>query len=300
MAASSVIRAAGGVLWRHAAGGTGNDDIQVAVIHRPRYNDWTIPKGKLNRGEIELEGAVREVNEETGYRVIVGRPLGEVGYVKDGRPKIVHYWAMRAEGGVFIPTREVDELRWLSVPEAAALLTVERDRDLLSRFANGPATTKAVMLVRHGSAGSRSGFPGEDLQRPLDDAGREQSDSLVWLLTRFDIREIYSAHPVRCVQTVEPLSRSVGLPVQIETLISEEAYYGREREALAFLRSVGSEGTGTVLCSQGGVIPDILRRIADEDAYELPEIIQSKKGSIWSLTFSGGGLVAAEYFPPLA
>lgn len=198
--ADAVIRAAGGLLWRHAANSTnGNDAVEVAVIHRPRYNDWTIPKGKLNRGEIDLEGAVREVAEETGYRVTVGRPLGEVSYVKDGRPKVVHYWAMRAEGGIFTPTREVDELRWLSVPEAEALLTVERDRNLLKRFASGPATTKALLLIRHGSAGSRSGFDGDDDQRPIDDIGREQAEALVWLLTRFDIREIYSADPVRCV-----------------------------------------------------------------------------------------------------
>jgi 8-oxo-dGTP diphosphatase len=271
----------------------------VALIHRPRYDDWSIPKGKLNPGEIELEGAVREVNEETGYRVSVGRPLGLLEYLKDGQPKSVRYWAMRSEGGVFTPTREVDQLRWVSVSEALTILSRGRDRDILARFSDGPVETRAVLLVRHATAGNRSDWTKKDRDRPLDPGGRLQSDALVWLLTRFDIREIYSADLVRCMQTVEPLSKAVGLPVQPQPLVSEDVYYGREDEALAFMRSVGAEGTGTAICSQGGVIPDMVGRLASESGYPMPESIPGKKGSVWSLTFSDDCLVAAEYFPPL-
>jgi 8-oxo-dGTP pyrophosphatase MutT (NUDIX family)/broad specificity phosphatase PhoE len=296
---SNPIRAAGGVLWRPVAGVNGDSAVEVAIIHRPRYNDWSMPKGKLNPGEIELEGAVREIAEETGYRVTVGPPLGAVEYEKEGRPKIVRYWAMRAEGGMFVPSREVDELRWLPVNDALGLMTQPRDVDLLKQFAETPVPTKAVLLMRHASAGSRSGWTGDDDKRPLDDAGHEQADAMVWLLCRFDVREIHSAPPVRCTQTVAPLSVAVGLSVREEPLISEEHYYDREKEALAFLRSVGTAGTGTVLCSQGGVIPDILRRLGNEDGYDYPGQIVAKKGSVWSLTFADGKLFAAEYFPPL-
>lgn len=294
---SNPIRAAGGVLWRQAAGVNG--DNEVAIIHRPRYDDWSMPKGKLNPGEIELEGAVREIAEETGYRVTVGAPLGAVEYQKLGRPKIVRYWAMRAEGGMFVPSREVDELRWLPVDEAMNLITQPRDVGLLKQFAETPVPTKAVLLVRHGFAGSRSDWKGDDKKRPLDNAGRAQAEAMVWLLCRFDVREIHSAPPLRCMETVAPLAVAVGLSVREEPLISEDSYYDREREALDFLRSVGTAGTGTVLCSQGGVIPDILLRLGTEDGYDYPDPIVAKKGSAWSLTFADDKLYAAEYFPPL-
>ena len=207
------VRAAGGVLWRKSAGGNGKDAVEVAVIHRPRYDDWSLPKGKLNPGEIEIEGAVREIAEETGYRVTVGRPLGEARYQKDGRPKVVRYWAMRAEGGLFIPSREVDELRWLPVAEAEELLTRARDRELLETFISTPPATAAVLLVRHASAGNRARSVKNDDERPLDDIGWQQAEALVWLLTRFDVREIISAPITRCMQTVEPLSKAVGLSI---------------------------------------------------------------------------------------
>jgi 8-oxo-dGTP diphosphatase len=206
---------------------------------------------------------------------------------------------MRAEGGIFTPSREVDELRWLPVPEAMKLITVDRDRDLLKTFSAGPASTKAILLVRHATAGSRADWDGPDAKRPLDEGGHQQADALVWLLTRFDIREVISAPPLRCTQTVEPVSAAVGLTVREEAVLSEDDYYGREDEAMSLVKGVGTAGTGTVLCSQGGVIPDLLQRLARGDGYALPEPIVSKKGSVWSLTFAAETLIGAEYFPPL-
>ena len=296
--AEGAIRAAGGVLWRPAAGNS--NTAEVAIIHRPRYDDWSIPKGKLHAGEIELEGAIREVNEETGYRAAIERPLGEIAYLKEGRPKVVRYWAMRAEGGVFIPGREVDELRWLPAHDALELLTQPRDKELLSRFMDGPAVTSTILLVRHGSAGSRSSRNDDDSRRPLDAVGRSQAEALIWFLSRWHIREIVSATPVRCLQTVEPLAAAVGLSVREEDVLGEEMYYGREKKALNIVRAAGTEGTATVICSQGGVIPDMIRRLAEADGHTLPEALPAKKGSIWSLTMADRELFDAEYFPPLS
>ena len=153
------IRAAGGVVWRRVDGVDGESGVEVAVIHRPRYDDWSLPKGKVSARESDLEGAVREVLEETGFHVRVGRGLGETRYVKsDGssgmRQKVVRWWAMQAEEGIFSATREVDELRWLSLAEAADQLTRETDREVLERFARGTAPTRTVLLVRHGLAGN--------------------------------------------------------------------------------------------------------------------------------------------------
>ena len=117
------VRAAGGVLV---------DDGLVLVVHRPRYDDWSLPKGKANEGESFLACALREVEEETGFRCEPLRELGETHYDVESGPKTVRYWLMRRLDGTFEPNEEVDEIRWLVPGEAAALLTQERDRELLA------------------------------------------------------------------------------------------------------------------------------------------------------------------------
>jgi 8-oxo-dGTP diphosphatase len=116
-----MIEAAGGVLWRPARGG-----IEVALVHRPKYDDWSIPKGKLKAGEPALAGALREVEEETGHTAEPGRLLGEIRYLKDGEPKRVRYWAMRVTGGRFTVSEEVDEMVWLTPNEARLRVHPER------------------------------------------------------------------------------------------------------------------------------------------------------------------------------
>ena len=122
-----LVRAAGGALWRPADGG----GIETALVHRPKYDDWSLPKGKPEEGEHLLETAVREVVEETGLDVVVGRRSVRTEYEVPEGPKRVDYWLMRVVGGTFEPNDEVDELRWLPMAEAAELLTYERDRGLL-------------------------------------------------------------------------------------------------------------------------------------------------------------------------
>jgi 8-oxo-(d)GTP phosphatase len=296
-----VIHAAGGVVWRTKSENEEPSDVEVAIVHRPRYDDWTIPKGKCGRGEPIVECAIREVFEETGYRVRLGRYLGEAHYMKvsagEERPKVVYYWSLRADGGLFTPTQEVDGLRWLSVDDARPMLTRSTDRAILDRFAEGPVFTSTVLLVRHASAGSRSGWVGDDRARPLDSKGLEQAEQMVRLLSRFGVGRIISADFVRCVQTVEPLSEAIGIPIEEEPLNSELDYPGNEAAALELVRSVGSPDSAVVISSQGGVIPDILERLAKEDDFDLPGDFEAKKGSTWALSFGGQRLAAAEYFP---
>jgi len=125
-----VVRAAGAVLER--------DDGRIAVVHRPKYDDWTLPKGKHARVAHPLTAALREVREETGHDAVIERDLGTVEYPvqRDGRRqrKIVRYYAMRPVGGAFHPHREIDELRWVTPEEAEKLLTYDRDREVLERW----------------------------------------------------------------------------------------------------------------------------------------------------------------------
>lgn len=139
------VRAAGGVVWREAV--VADDDgetrpgVEIVVVHRPRYDDWSFPKGKLDKGETFEQAAVREVTEETGLVCELGRELPSTEYVDGkGRPKIVRYWAMRVVGvEPWAPGDEVDQRRWVTLDAAAAMLTYAHDRDLLDRLRGGLA-----------------------------------------------------------------------------------------------------------------------------------------------------------------
>jgi 8-oxo-(d)GTP phosphatase len=297
------IRAAGGVVWRRVDGIDGESGVEVAIIHRPRYDDWSLPKGKVSATESDLEGAVREVLEETGFHVRVGRGLGETRYVKADRagmrPKVVHWWAMQAEEGSFSATREVDELRWLSLAEAADQLTRDTDREVLERFARGAAPTRTVLLLRHALAGHGSTWTGDDRERPLDACGIEQADELVRLLSRFEVGSILSADILRCTATVAPLADALGIDIEPASLLSAVAYPGREEEAVALVRRLGDAEHDAVACSQGEVIPDLVERLAAADHYLISRPVPSRKASIWALTIDADGrLVAADYLEP--
>jgi len=128
--AGPVVRAAGGAVWRHCA-----DGLEVLLVHRPRYDDWTLPKGKAELGEDDEATALREVAEETGLECDLGPELTPTHYVDhNGRAKVVRYWAMTAKDPIadFVPNREVDDVAWLAVHEATARLTYERDRPVLA------------------------------------------------------------------------------------------------------------------------------------------------------------------------
>ncbi len=126
-----VVRAAGGLVWRRGA----QDLVEIVLVHRPAYDDWAFPKGKLHRGETEPEAALREVEEETGLRCRLGEEVGRSSYRDSrGRPKTVRYWEMRPIGGRLAPANEVDDARWISLAEAPAALTYARDRELLASF----------------------------------------------------------------------------------------------------------------------------------------------------------------------
>ncbi len=130
---TTVVEAAGGVVWRRSATG----ELEVLLVHRPRYDDWTVPKGKLDAGETHVEAARREVEEETGLRCTLGPELGSTSYRdRKGRPKHVRYWAMTPVSGRFTPTDEVDEVLWLPVDDATAALSYDRDRPLLDALRN--------------------------------------------------------------------------------------------------------------------------------------------------------------------
>jgi 8-oxo-dGTP diphosphatase len=127
----TLVRAAGGLVVRD-----GPEGSEVLLVHRPRYDDWTFPKGKLDPGESDEQAAIREVEEETGYRCSLEIELPSTSYIDaKGRPKLVRYWLMRVVDGDFAANDEVDEIVWLPASAARAMLTYDRDRDLTEHLA---------------------------------------------------------------------------------------------------------------------------------------------------------------------
>jgi len=292
--AEPMVAAAGGVVWRPADDG----GLQVAVVHRPRYDDWSLPKGKLDRGEHALAAAVREVGEETGLRVVVGRRSLRAHYpVVDGL-KQVDYWVMQAVGGTFEPNGEVDELAWLAPGEAAARCSHDHDRAVIADLLREDLPRMpTLLLVRHAHAGSRRDWDGPDELRPLEGRGQREAARLAEVLPAFGPTAVRSARPTRCQETVAPLAGLLGLPLDLLPELGEEEFSADPRPGLAAVERLlapRAEPGVTVVCSQGGAIPSVLLELGVE--WEGTRLYPpAAKGSTWVL---GGrpGALSADYY----
>lgn len=282
------IRAAGTVAWRPSEGTGG---VEVAVVHRGRYDDWSLPKGKA-RGEEALPAtARRETAEETGYDVALGRWLAASLYRVDGADKRVDFWAARAGEVVGTPdSGEVSAVVWLPVPDAKERLTWDADRAVLDLL--GPVPTATVLLVRHARAGSREAWAGPDDERPLDPGGRVQVAALERLLPAFwfagESPHVVSAPVRRCVDTVAWAG-----DVKSDERLGERTFRDYPDAGVAAIRELAEQGVA-VACSQGGVIPAIVETLRRQDGLG-PLGVRAAKGSAWVLSFAAGRLVATDY-----
>jgi 8-oxo-dGTP diphosphatase len=287
------VLAAGAVLWRPGESG----EPLIAVIHRQRYDDWSLPKGKIDPGETDPVAAVREILEETGQRAQLGRHLCRVTYPIPVGTKIVHYWAARACGGEFEPSKEVDKLLWLPAKEAIKRLSYPYDRKVANRFTRKPAATRTVLIVRHATAGRKARYHGDDRKRPLDRKGRAQAKWLVPQLLAFGASTLYAADRSRCVQTIEPLARELDVPIAVEPTLTEEAYAADPEAAQKRILEIAAEADGVpTVCSQGRVIPYLIQWWCERDGVK-PDKSRNRKGSTWVLSLVDGQLIAADHLP---
>lgn len=283
---TSEVRAAGGVVRCRVDG-----QVLTVLVHRPRYDDWSLPKGKLLEGESFEEAATREVREETGLGCRIGVELPPSRYVdQHGVPKLVRYWSMESLDGLDLhPTDEVDEARWFTISEARDVLTYDRDRSVLDAATAGEAP---VYLVRHAKAGDRQAWPGDDLSRPLSKTGRWQAKALVRVLSGRMIERILSSPAIRCMESVRPLADQRGLPIEPRDELLEGAPLSGLLELLEELRS-----TPSVLCGHGDLIPAVIEHLEAQGALVGPDR-GWKKGSVWVLEREAGLVVRATYIPP--
>ncbi len=276
------IPAAGTLPWRLVDGG-----LEVAIVHRPRYDDWSWAKGKLDPGEDWAVAAVRETEEETGLVVRLGPPLPEARYTllgRDGTPddKVVRYWSARVTGGDGHLLNEIDEVVWLPVPEAHARLDYARDRDQLLALVRLQQTdrldTWPLVLVRHAHAVARGDWRNpDDTKRPLDDVGRARAVALSGVLTAYGVTRVVTSPSERCLRTVEPYAVSAGVRLRTRGGLSEEGFGATPDKAHRHLARLLELGEPAVLCTHGPVIPPLLDDLAarlDLDAAGSVEVVE--------------------------
>ena len=254
MASEELVRAAGVVLLRGAP-----DHREVLIVHRPRRQDWSLPKGKVDPGEHVLAAAVRECMEESSYLPRLGAPLPTLTYNALGRPKQVQYWVASARSNEpFVPNDEVDEIQWLPVAQARNRLTYEHDADTVEAAAALQPTVPLVFL-RHAQAVKRADFKGaHDASRPLTSKGKSQAKTLAPVLNAFGIESVHSSDATRCLETVKALAKLLGADIQQELDLSEEGFEQDERKVRKRMKQLSLHSQPTVICSHRPVLPALM------------------------------------------
>jgi len=257
---SSPVLAAGAVVWR-----TTDDGVDVLLVHRPKYDDWSFPKGKLDRGEHVTVAAVREVHEETGLRVRLGPPLRRQEYqTAPDTTKRVHYWAARAVGDEsvvddYAPNSEIDGVEWLRLDAAKERLTYPRDADILVEFGVSAFRSEPMVVLRHGNAKPRHSWEGPDRERGLAAEGEAQAQALVPLLRAYGVRQVISSDAVRCTATVRPYADAAGVPVEVDHRLSEEGL--QDVSAANRMYGLLRRDQPLVVCSHRPVLPSLFEAL---------------------------------------
>jgi 8-oxo-(d)GTP phosphatase len=244
------VRAAGAVVLRKG---------RVLLVHRPAYDDWSFPKGKLDRGELSTAAAVREVGEETGLRVRLGVPLGQQSYPNGPRTKVVDYWVGRVVGdhdvSGYLVNSEIDEVAWAKVGHAEKRLTYQRDRGTLVEALHTGKKTRALIVMRHGQARQRKAWRRDDRLRPLVVEGNAQARAVVPALDAFGVSRIMTSSSVRCVETIRPFAEHSGWPITTSDGLTEED--ATDTSVLAAVDELIHSGEDAVLCTHRPVLPAV-------------------------------------------
>ncbi|KRC53923.1 MULTISPECIES: NUDIX hydrolase [unclassified Nocardioides] len=272
---------------------------EVLLVHRPKYDDWSFPKGKLDRGEHAVAAAVREVAEETGLHVRLGPPLPSQRYPVARRTKTVHYWTGRVVGDddvtAYRPNDEIDGVAWVPVGEAVERLSYDHDRDTLAAALKVRRRTRAVVVLRHGQARSRKTWRGDDAARPLLRAGEHESDRLVPLLAAYDVTRVTTSTSTRCVQTVRPYAETAGLDLDLRPRLSEER--ATAKTVAKVVEELLAADVGSVLCTHRPVLP----LVYDAAGLDLPDDESGlQPAEMLVLHVRKGAVVAVERHRPRA
>ena len=264
---SAIIQAAGAIVWRNS-----KDKTEVAIIHRPKYDDWSFPKVKVEPSESLIACAYREVIEETNIQTEFGAFLGDVEYLTPDGKKRVSFWAAKAiNQRDFIPNSEVDQLKWVEVKKVKDLLTLETDKKILAQFVKLDINTKPFILLRHAKAVTREEWQGDDDDRPLDSLGQNQANRLLAIYQVYNIEQIHTSDAVRCYDTVNPIVKGLGIKLEVTGKLGESTYKKDKEKAFEYAKDLIKEDARILLCSHNPILPKMLNKLtkkSDVDADE--------------------------------
>ena len=294
VAAGKVTVAAGTVTLRSRV----DKPTQVLLIHRPAYDDWSLPKGHLDPDEYEAVAAARETWEETGVSVVLRQPVDQIRYPVGGGTKVVHYWLGEpVESRPHRPNKEVDKVVWLTGKAALDRMTYDDEKALLTRALALPGATP-FLILRHAKAMSRTNWSGRDQARPLTSRGRKQARRLIPLLASFGVQHMASSTSMRCMQTMLPYARRHDLDLNGWALLSEEIGEHDAAGVTKLMRHLAHEaaatGVPTAVCGHRPVLPTML------EALGLPVRAGPTGACVIAPRGPDGALLASEFHRPRA
>ena len=265
---SATILAAGAVLWRKSE----KKKIEVLIIHRPKYDDWTFPKGKAEIGEPLIACAYREVLEETNIETAFGPYLGEVEYLTNDGKKKVSFWSAKVvKEKDFKPNAEVDQLKWVEVTKVKELLTLDTDRKILEQFLQIEPDTKPLILLRHAKAVTRDEWQGEDDDRPLDSYGQNQAKRLLAMYQVFNLEQIHSSDAVRCYDTVVAIAKGLNIKLEVTGKLSESTFKKDKEKAFDYAKDLIKLNESVLLCSHNPILPKMLNKLTKKSEVDADE-----------------------------
>ncbi len=289
---TDVIMAAGAVLWRRNSEG----EVEIALIHRPSYDDWSLPKGKVEGSEALIACAYREVVEETGYKARFGPYLGDTFYKVNEIPKVVRYWSAQAFAGDDdgFDRSEVDEIAWLPAKKAIERLTIKDDRKILKKFLKMGRDTKPFVLLRHAKAIDRSDWLGDDGDRPLTEKGQRQVKDLIASLHVFDLKEVHTSDAIRCLDTAAPIATAYGLRPVINSDLSEYTFSRNKDSAARYIKNLFERDEAILVCGHNPILSKIVKKMARKlDMYK--EDFSLGKGDAFIIHRSKGKIYSIDY-----
>lgn len=273
MTARIDVRAAGALVWRVRGG-----RLQVLLVHRPSYDDWSWPKGKPDAGEPLVVAAVREVEEETGYKVVLGQPLMSVRYPINGGGKMKEssYWSGRVEprgpwsvarGSVRrAPRTEVDQMKWMDATQALGRLTYSHDRDplmqLVDQWDDDRLDTWTVAVLRHARARKRSAWKGGEATRPLTDVGQQQARLLVPILSAYGVSHVVTSPWERCLATVRPYVEAAKQKPDVRPELTEAAHAKSPKPVRGLVDDeLAGASRSVAICTHRPVLPTVIEQL---------------------------------------
>ena len=294
MAAVERIEGAGAVLWQANEDG----DVSIAIIHRPRYDDWSLPKGGVDAGESHIQAAFREVLEETGVKAIFGPEIGTVDYEVNGVTKEVRYWLAEADqfNAATPNPEEVDATEWLSISDAINKLSNADDREIVRMAEEFGFGSTPLVLLRHTKALKRDLWDGDDGDRPLEHVGQIQAAKIPAIYAPYAIEKIYSSDAIRCVQTIEVMAAEYGITPIYSSEISEFGFEKDSEKALDYALSVMLSDKPSVMCSHNPVLPKLVKKLIGKKNFKRLSA-ELKPGDSFVLHHRSGEVIAVDWTP---